>query len=664
MADDTRVTHSRSGIACTLALFWVLGCTLPAHALAGDILVQRDAGLNAAERTAVRADAGVTLERILTIDDAEVVTVPDGREARAVAALNADPDVRYAVPDVRVQAADAAQFAEPNDLYFSTSWWLEQTNDADIDAMQAWQAANDGAGVTVAVADQQIDVTHLDLKRNIKPGGKDFTVPDGCTLGTPTGSSDHGTLVAGTIAADRGNLIGIAGIAPRAHVLPLRTLDNCGGGSLSWVLAAFDYAGDQGIPIVSASFGTDPLLDAGRAADINTAFADVLANHPNTLYVVAAGNEGNDNDLRPVYPCNTLDATRTDPENLVCVGMTNSSDIPVCSGNVGDGSVDVYAPGIAIRSTAAPNDYLTRSGTSMATPMVAAVAALLESIDPGTHSASALKAAVTTGDPIAFMPDSTGRLNAARAVGLHDGLGSGGPGPTQPWKTCDRDHDTLVDSSDQCPDQPGKAHGCPDTDGDLVRDTDDNCPALANADQADADGDGTGDACDITPRGDDVDGDAKAALDDRCPDVPSSAADGCPVTIYNPPGDGGGPQINPPAVTPTPAPTPVAATRILDLDVQVTPPKCPTGHPNCSKAAKVTVKLSRRATVALKLELRVKKKGRWVWTRVTSKSLTATASGRSLTIRGKSGRSLAKGPYRVTASLSGVSGKTALNFRV
>ncbi len=62
--------------------------------------------------------------------------------------------------------------------------------------------------------------------------------------------------------------------------------------------------------------------------------------------------------------------------------------------------------------------------------------------------------------------------------------------------------------------------------------------------------------------------------------------------------------------------------------------------------------------------MRVKRKGRWVWTRVTSKSLTATASGRSLTIRGKSGRSLAKGPYRVTASLSGASSKTALNFRV
>jgi hypothetical protein len=259
------------------------------------------------------------------------------------------------------------------------------------------------------------------------------------------------------------------------------------------------------------------------------------------------------------------------------------------------------------------------------------------------------------------MPDSTGRLNAARAVGAGGDVGSGGPGPTQAWKTrCDRDGDDVIDQFDQCPDQPGTAQGCPDADGDLVRDTVDNCPELANPGQADADGDRIGDACDITPRGDDVDGDAKAALDDRCPDVPSTAADGCPFTTPNPPGGGGGPPITPPVVTPTP--TPVAATRILDFKVKVTPRNCPTGHPHCRKAAKVTVKLSRRATVSLKLELRVKKKGRWVWTRVTSKSLTATASGRSLTIRGKSGRSLAKGPYRVTASLS--SSKSALNFRV
>jgi hypothetical protein len=661
MADDTRVTHSRSGIAGTLALFWVLSCMLPAHALAGEILVRRDAGLNAAERTAVRTDAGVTLKRILALDDAEVVTVPDGREASALAALNADPDVRYAAPNVRLQAA-AEDSAPTDDPFLPAQWYLDQQSDADIDAQKAWNGSFEGAQVTVAVVDQQIDGDHPDLKANIEQGGQDFTQPDGCTLPKPTGTSDHGTLVAGTIAAVRGNGIGIAGVAPRAHVLPLRALDNCGGGSLDWIIAAFDYAGDHDVPIVSASFGTDPWLDPGRAAEINTAFAKVLADHPDTLYVVAAGNEGNDNDERPIYPCNTLDAEGNEPENLVCVGETNRNDELVCSGNVGAGSVDVYAPGISILSTASPNQYLYRSGTSMATPMVAAAAALLDSNESGTHSVSELKAAVTTtGDPIASMPDSTvGRLNAARAVGLRIGLSMNGT--IAAWQTCDRDHDKLVDSADQCPDQPGTLQGCPDADGDRLRDSDDNCPAVDNPGQEDADGDGVGDACDTTPRGPDIDGDAKAALDDRCPYVPSLAADGCPIINLTPPGDPVPKLPPPPVATPTPVPPPPAATRILDLDVKVTPPKCPKGHADCRKAAKVTVKLSRRAKVALKLELRVKKHGRWVWTRVSSKSVTATASGRSLTIRGKSGRSLAKGPYRVTASIS--SSKSALNFRV
>src|SRR4051794_30553608 len=105
MADDTRVTHSRSGIACTLALLWVLGCALPAQALAGDIIVRRDAGLDASERADVRADAGVELERMMALPDAEVVNVPDAREQSALAALNADPDVRYASPDVPLRVA-------------------------------------------------------------------------------------------------------------------------------------------------------------------------------------------------------------------------------------------------------------------------------------------------------------------------------------------------------------------------------------------------------------------------------------------------------------------------------------------------------------------------------------------------------------------------------
>ena len=161
----------------------------------------------------------------------------------------------------------------------------------------------------------------------------------------------------------------------------------------------------------------------------------------------------------------------------------------------------------------------------------------------------------------------------------------------------------------------------------------------------------------------DLDGDGVGALDDVCPTIPASTANGCP-TVVDPPDPPDDPTGDPLTIKPTPTPPPGSATRILALRAVVTPHSCPKAHPKCSKAAKVTVKLSRRATVALKLEMKVKRKGRWVWTRLTSKSVTATASGRSLTIRGKHGRSLAKGSYRMVASLSGSSAKTVFSFRV
>jgi hypothetical protein len=220
--------------------------------------------------------------------------------------------------------------------------------------------------------------------------------------------------------------------------------------------------------------------------------------------------------------------------------------------------------------------------------------------------------------------------------------------------SCDRDHDGVHDDVDRCPDTPGQGRddGCPDSDGDGIRDIDDNCLSLSNPGQADADDDGIGDACDTTPRGDDLDGDTKAALDDSCPTQPALTADGCPLPVVTPPGSGSGPTPAPTpiaTVTPTPAPP---ANRIVKLGVTVQPRKCAPGR-TCRKSAKVTVKLSKTAKVALKVEHRVRKNGRSLWERVTSRSITATATGRSLTVRGRGGRSLSSGPYRVTATIAG-----------
>ena len=161
MADDTRVTHPRLGFACVLALVCALGCALPAAAQAADIFVKRDPGLTAAERADLRADAGVRHRRMARLADSELVSVPAGDEQAALAALNADPDVRYAEPVVPFKLAAS------DDLYYYNQWALENVGqplpprgepgieDADMDVPEAW-AVSRGAGQTVAVIDTGI----------------------------------------------------------------------------------------------------------------------------------------------------------------------------------------------------------------------------------------------------------------------------------------------------------------------------------------------------------------------------------------------------------------------------------------------------------------------------------------------------------------------------
>jgi hypothetical protein len=663
MADDTRVTHSRPVHACALALFCVLGLSLPAQALASDIIVRRDAGLTASERADVRADAGVRLKRMLDLPDTELVSVPAGSEDEALAALSADADVRTAAPDVPVRIAAGDDRQSLQWALSNLGPWAGEPNavkHSDIDADEAWEVET-GDGVVVGVVDMSIYADHPDLleplpavegepagvERHVEDGADFVTTPGSCP--PPQGLADHATHVAGTIAAARGNG-GIAGVAPDAHVMPLRALNDCGVGTLSTVLEALEYAGTAGLPIVVASFGTDPWLDAAHKAAVNAQLADVFERWDETLFIAAAGNEGNDNDQLPVYPCSTT-RNGEKPPNLLCVGMTDSSDSPVCWGNVGEHSVDLFAPGLRIYSTVrGVLGWAYLSGTSMAAPIAAGAAALLkasQNLGPAAMAAR-LRESVDTKASMETLSLAGGRLNAAVAVdfpGRLDGAGGESPG----WDTCDRDHDGFRDdtaSGDLCPDTPGTLRGCPDGDGDGVRDLDDNCPTVVNPDQADSDGDGLGDACDPTPRGEDVDGDLRAALDDRCPTVWAATADGCPAPVPPAPG---------PPSTPAPSPAPpvlpsIEPLRIVDVAVDVR--KCRRGT-SCKRSAKVTVRVSQTARVAVKVERRVRRRGKLRWSRVSSRSLKSTSRGRTLTVRGKRGRALARGTYRVTVKLPG-----------
>jgi thermitase len=252
----------------------------PTAEAADRIVLKRRAGLTAAERVEVRADAAVTLAETLPIAGIEVVRPRAGDRARALAELREDPDVLWAEPDRRRRAtADpmAGLLWGLNNTGQSI-WGSRGTPDADIDAPEAWTVTR-GAGVSVAVVDTGADLGHPDLAARLQPG-YDFVANDA----NPTDANGHGTHVAGTIAAaDNGS--GVVGVAPDASIVPLRVLDADGSGFSSDVAAAFAWAGDHGIRVVNASLGADSPTAAEQQA---------IHDHPATLYVVAAGNGGDD----------------------------------------------------------------------------------------------------------------------------------------------------------------------------------------------------------------------------------------------------------------------------------------------------------------------------------------------------------------------------------
>ena len=391
-----------------------------------NIVVERRPGLDSDDRAALRADAGVRLEQTLTLPDTEVVRAAPGELTEALDALNADPGVVYAEPDAPVHAtATDARFGEQWALRNTGQRVLGQTGlaDADIDAPEAWSLGASGLGVTVAVVDTGIALTHPELAGRIATnpgetgGGKETNHVDDDHDGyvddwqgwdwvagdnVPADENGHGTHVSGTIAAPQ-DAAGVAGVAPDARILPLRVLDASGSGCGSAVASAFDLAGRLGIPVVNASLGSSGLSTAQRTA-INA--------HPNTLYVIAAGNDGHNNDTTPTYPCAIPAA------NIVCVGATDNRDARASFSNVGATSVDLFAPGVGILSTYGAG-YGSMSGTSMATPHVAGALALMRQAAP-TLNAAQLKQGVLDGadrvPALSGLSVTGARLNAANAI--------------------------------------------------------------------------------------------------------------------------------------------------------------------------------------------------------------------------------------------------------
>jgi serine protease len=241
-----------------------------------------------------------------------------------------------------------------------------RTNQWALDRLRAdkvWSDYSSGAGTVVAVVDTGVDGSHPDLTGRLTTAGADYVTGTGNGRLDPHG---HGTHVAGIVSAVRGNGIGIAGLAPLAQVMPIRVLDETGAGWNSNIAKGITYAADNGADVINLSLG-------GPSEDSSTKVAVNYAMSKGVIVVAAAGNSRATTNATN-YPAAL--------PGVIAVASTERGDSSSTFSNTGS-YIDIAAPGGRILSTV-PGGYAYMSGTSMATPYVAAAAALVADITGGT----------------------------------------------------------------------------------------------------------------------------------------------------------------------------------------------------------------------------------------------------------------------------------------
>jgi subtilisin family serine protease len=387
------------------------------------LLVKFAPDASAAARLRAIASVGGTVDRVLGEIGVTRIAVPfpateDGTGLAALR-LARDPAVVSVEPD----STGAVQFT-PNDAYWLTDpgfgvgqWGLRATQ---VD--KAWDVVRGSPAITVAVIDTGIDANHPDLAGVALPGITFVSSPDpSCTAGTVIDDNGHGTHVAGVIAANGNNGQGVAGVAFGVRILPVKALDCTGSGLLSDVASGVTWATDHGARVINISLGS-----SSAQATLQDAIRYAIAH--NVLVVAAAGNCGVTSTRcasvnEPQYP-------GAYPETLA-VAAVDQGDVHAAFSN-SSGYVGISAPGVRIwgttptypttlsRQNPSSAGYAAFSGTSQAAPLVAGIAALMLSGEPGLTApqlADRLRAtADDLGAPGMDPVFGAGKANALRAV--------------------------------------------------------------------------------------------------------------------------------------------------------------------------------------------------------------------------------------------------------
>jgi subtilisin family serine protease len=321
----------------------------------------------------------------------------------------------------------------PNDPLFKEQWALNNDGqnggkaNAHIDALKAWAKTQGTDEVVVAVLDTGVDYSHPDLVANVwfrpdnVPQYKDnelgtfndergFNAAD--NQSDPMDDNGHGTHCAGIIGAEGNNDEGIAGINWKVQIMPLKFMGRGGFGTTKDAIEAINYAIDRkragvNLRVISASWGSTAY---------SKALEDVIraAGEEGILFVAAAGNDGSSNDRSPHYPSNY------DLPNVISVAALDRADQLASFSNFGAKTVHIAAPGKEILSTWLNDEYREASGTSMATPYVSGVGALILASEPNLSVEKVrerLLKSVDKLDSLEGKVESGGRLNAAKALG-------------------------------------------------------------------------------------------------------------------------------------------------------------------------------------------------------------------------------------------------------
>jgi type VII secretion-associated serine protease mycosin len=345
----------------------------------------------------------------------EVVTVPAGSNPQeTLRRLSQDPNVESAEPVHRMsrprqpkrpQALSLLQNAfggSGRDPLRKQQWALDT-----IEADAAWQVSRGAPNVVVAIIDSGIDPYHPELRDKLVQGwsavGGSHNIKD---------EDGHGTHCAGIAAAISGNGTGIAGMAPNVKIMPVRVLDAKGEGDDEDIAAGVIWAANHGASVISMSVGS---LESARVLKDAVAYAQ----RKNVLIVAAMGNDGNN---KPNFPAQY--------KGVMAVGATDSEDQLADFSNTGNW-ISVTAPGVDILSTmctypcastkdGASEGYAKEDGTSMATPYVAGLAALVRSRWPELSAEQVRQTIEMTATDLGSKGfDSRfghGRINARRAL--------------------------------------------------------------------------------------------------------------------------------------------------------------------------------------------------------------------------------------------------------